>query len=139
MSIEHFPEMLVWDKLRLTIVHDPHVSLDAGAKRDKRIGGLKAQVDQCVGKLNDQGDGNKMPGRKLSGGGVRAKFYREVCGAHLSRIVRIDLKSNLFTYNIDMQSFMHNKMMNSKLFLGDYYVEFYAQGGSQLLQVTGRL
>jgi hypothetical protein len=78
-----------WKDLRLVIAHDPQVSLDAGAKRDKRIDELKKQADQWVGKLNDQDEGKKKPGRKLSDGGARAKFYREVCDAHLARIVKV--------------------------------------------------
>lgn len=106
-----------WDKLRLIIAHDPQVSRDAGVKRDKRIDELTAQAKQWVGKLNDQDEGKKKPGRKLSDGGVRAKFYREVCEAHLSRIVKVDLKSDLFTYEIDERTLKHAKMMDGKLLL----------------------
>ena len=106
-----------WDKLRLIIAHDPQVSRDAGAKRDQRIDELKKLAAQWVGKLNDQDDGKKKPGRKLSDGGVRAKFYREVCEAHLSRIVKVDLKSDLFTYEIDERALKHAKMMDGKLLL----------------------
>ena len=106
-----------WDKLRLIIAHDPQVSRDAGVKRDKRIDELTAQAKQWVGKLNDQDEGKKKPGRKLSDGGVRAKFYREVCEAHLSRIVKVDLKSDLFTYDVDERALKHAKMMDGKLLL----------------------
>jgi hypothetical protein len=106
-----------WNKLRLIIAHDPQVSLDARARRDKRIDGLKAQADQWVGKLNDQDEGKKKPGRKLSDGGARAKFYREVCEAHLARIVKVDLKSDLFTYAIDERALKHARMMDGKLLL----------------------
>ena len=106
-----------WNKLRLIIAHDPQVSLQAGAKRDKRIEELKKQADQWVGKLTDQDEGKKKPGRKLSDGGARAKFYREVCEAHLARIVKVDLKSELFTYDIDERALKHAKMMDGKLLL----------------------
>ena len=106
-----------WNKLRLIIAHDPQVWLDVGAKRDKRIDELKAQADQWVGQLNDQDEGKKKPGRKLSDGGARAKFYRQVCEAHLSRIVKVDLKSELFTYDIDERALKHARMMDGKLLL----------------------
>jgi transposase len=106
-----------WGKLRLISAHDPQVSRDTGAKRDKRIDELKKQADQWVGKLNDQDAGTKKPGRKLSDGGARAKFYREVCEAHLSRIVKVDLKSDLFTYEVDERALKHAKMMDGKLLL----------------------
>jgi transposase len=107
----------VWNKLRLVIAHDPQVALDAGAKRDKRIDELKKQADQWVGKLQDQDDGKKKRGRKLSDGGARAKFYREVSDAHLMRIVRVDLKSELFTYDIDERALKHARLMDGKLLL----------------------
>jgi len=106
-----------WNKLRLIIAHDPQVSLQAGAKRDKRIDALKAQADQWVGKLNDQDEGKTKPGKKLSDGGARAKFYREVSEAHLARIVKVDLKSELFTYSIDERALKHARMMDGKLLL----------------------
>jgi len=55
------------------------VLLEAVAKRVKRIDELKAQPHQGVGKLNEQDVSKKKTGRKLSDGGARAKFYREVC------------------------------------------------------------
>ena len=58
-----------WNKLRLIIAHDPQVSLDAGAKRDKRIDELKKQAAQWVGKLDAQDDGKPKSGRQLSDGG----------------------------------------------------------------------
>ena len=106
-----------WSKLRLIIAHDPQVSFVAGAKRDKRIDELKVQAAQWVGKLNDQDEGKKKRGRKLSDGGARAKFYREVCEAHLARIVKVDLKSELFTYDIDERALKHARMMDGKLLL----------------------
>jgi transposase len=106
-----------WNKLRLVIAHDPQVALDAGVKRDKRIDELKKQADIWVGKLNDQEDGKKTRGRKLSDGGARAKFYHEVCDAHLAKIVKVDLRSELFTYDIDERALKHARMMDGKLLL----------------------
>ena len=107
----------VWNKLRLIIAHYPQVSLQASAKRYKRIDELKAQADQWVGKLNDQDEGKKKRGRKLSDGGARAKFYREVCESHLARIVKVDLKSELFTYDIDERALKHARMVGGKVLL----------------------
>jgi hypothetical protein len=107
----------VWNQLRLIIAHDPQAALQATAKRDARIDELKGKADEWVGKLNDQDEGKTKPGRQLSDGGARAKFYREVCEAHLARIVRVDLKSELFTYDIDERALKHAKMMDGKLLL----------------------
>ena len=61
--------------------------------------------------------GKPKRGRKLSDGGARARFYHEVCDAHLARIVRVDLKSELFTYSIDERALQHARLMDGKLLL----------------------
>jgi hypothetical protein len=106
-----------WNKLRLVIAHDPQVALDAGAKRDKRIEELDKQAAQWAGKLDSQDAGKPKRGRKLSDGGARARFYHEVCEAHLARIVKVDLKSELFTYAIDERALTHARLMDGKLIL----------------------
>jgi hypothetical protein len=106
-----------WNKLRLVIAHDPQVALEAGAKRDGCIQELEKQAAQWAGKLDDQDEGKPKRGRKLSDGGARARFYHEVCDAHLARIVRVDLKSELFTYGIDERALQHARLMDGKLLL----------------------
>lgn len=106
-----------WDKLRLIIAHDPQVALEAGAKRDSRIEALEQQATEWTGKLDGQDTGKKKRGRKLSDGGARARFYHEVCEAHLARIIRVDLKNELFTYTIDERALAHARLMDGKLLL----------------------
>ena len=106
-----------WNKLRLVIAHDPQVAREAGAKRDGRIQELEKQAAHWAGKLDDQDEGKPKRGRKLSDGGARARFYHEVCDAHLARIVRVDLKSELFTYSIDERALQHARLMDGKLLL----------------------
>jgi hypothetical protein len=54
-----------------------------------------------AGKLDAQDEGKVRRGRKLSDSGSKARFYREASEAHLASIVKVDLKSDLFTYQID--------------------------------------
>jgi transposase len=107
----------VWNKLRLIMAHDPRAAQEASAKRDQRIAQLEQQAAQWAGKLDGQDEGKKQRGRKLSDGGARARLYHEVCEAHLARIVRVDLKSELFTYSIDERALKHARMMDGKLLL----------------------
>ena len=106
-----------WNKLRLIVAHDPLVAKEATTKRDTRIAQLQKQAAQWSGKLDDQDAGKKTRGRKLSDGGARARFYREVCEAHLSRIIKVDLQSELFTYAIDDRALTHARLMDGKLLL----------------------
>lgn len=106
-----------WNKLRLIITHDPQVALDASTKRDNRIAELEKQAAQWVGKLGEQDTGQSKRGRKLSDGGARARFYHEVCLAHLARIIKVDLKSELFSYHLDERALKHARLMDGKLLL----------------------
>ena len=106
-----------WDELRLVIAHDPHVAREAGAKRDAIIASLEQKAAEWTIKLDGQDSGKRKRGRKLSDGGARARFYHEVCEAHLARIVKVDLKSELFTYAIDEHALTHARMMDGKLLL----------------------
>lgn len=106
-----------WSGLRLIVAHDPQVASEAGLKRDARIDELHALAAQWVGKLDDQDNGKTSRGRKLSDGGARARFYHEVVDSHLARIVRVDLKSEAFTYAIDERALAHARLMDGKLLL----------------------
>jgi hypothetical protein len=106
-----------WNGLRLVIAHNPDTAATQTTARAKTIHALEQQAAQWVGKLDDQDEGKRHRGRKLSDGGVRAKFYRAVCEAQLTRIIRVDLKSERFTYGIDEQALQHAQLMDGKLLL----------------------
>ena len=89
-------------------------ALLASSKRDSRIEEL---TQQAAHKLNAQDEGIAKRGRKLSDGGARARFYHAVCEAKLSRIVRVDLRSELFSYTIDERALAHSRLMDGKLLL----------------------
>ena len=107
----------VWSGLRLIVAHDPQTAREAGLKRDARIDELHSLAAQWAGKLDDQDNGKVSRGRKLSDGGARARFYHEVVESHLARIVRVDLKSEAFTYAIDERALAHSRLMDGKLLL----------------------
>lgn len=106
-----------WGTLRLIVAHDPDVAAQAGAKRDGLIAELEKKAAQWSNTLDGQEGGKRKRGRKLSDGGARARFYREVCDEHLTRIIEVDLKSELFTYAINERALTHARMMDGKLLL----------------------
>lgn len=110
-------EELAWQGLRLVVAHDQQRAQEQTAKRDQHIAQLEQQAAQWAGKLDAQDGGQRGRGRKLSDGGARARFYHEVCEAHLKRIIRVDLKSELFTYDIDERALAHARIMDGKLLL----------------------
>lgn len=106
-----------WQDLRLVIAHNTYRANEQTQARDQQIAELEAQAAQWVGKLDGQDGGVRTRGRALSDGGVRARFYHAVSEAHLRRIIKVDLKSELFTYNIDEQALALARAMDGKLLL----------------------
>jgi transposase len=106
-----------WQGLRLVVAHNRDRALEQRAERDRKIASLEAQALQWAGKLDAQDAGVRSRGRALSDGGVRAKFYHAVSEANLRRIIRVDLKSDLFAYQIDEHALALARAMDGKLLL----------------------
>lgn len=106
-----------WQGWRLVVAHDPGRAAEQTTLRRRRIAALQAHAEQLAGKLDGQDAGEVKRGRKLSDSGAKARFFHEVAEAHLSRIVKVDLKSDLFTYDIDAAALLRAELMDGKLLL----------------------
>jgi transposase len=89
-----------WQQLRLVIAHHPLRAKEQTAWRQAQINDLEDKAARWAGKLDSQDGGAKHRGRKLSDSGAKARFYHEVKEAHLAKIIKVDLQSDLFTYNM---------------------------------------
>jgi hypothetical protein len=87
------------------------------ALRATRIAAQRARAEHLAGKLDGQDAGEVHRGRKLSDSGAKARLFHEVAEAHLSKINKVDLKSDLFTYDIDAKALARAQMMDGKLLL----------------------
>ncbi len=106
-----------WEGLRLVVAHNPQRAQEQTAKRTARMAALEARASDLANKLDGQDAGQKKRGRKLSDSGAKARFFHEVAEAHLSKIIKVDLKSDLFTYDIDAKALARAQMMDGKLLL----------------------
>jgi len=106
-----------WEGHRLIVAHDPVRAQEQTALRATRIAALQARAEHLAGKLDGQDAGEVHRGRKLSDSGAKARFFHEVAEAHLSKIVKVDLKSDLFTYDLDAKALARAQMMDGKLLL----------------------
>lgn len=104
-----------WNGLRLIAAHDPLTALEQRLKRSAKMAELEELAKGWVGKLDGQDQGVKKKGRKLSDSGVKARFYRAVCEAHLGHLIKVDLKAELFSYSIDEDALRLAEMMDGKL------------------------
>ncbi len=112
-----FVEELRWQGRRLVLAHDPGKAAEQGALRRSRLAGLERRAEELAGKLDGQDEGMRWRGRKLSDSGAKARFFHEVCEASLASIVRVDLKSDLFSYDIDERALRRAELMDGKLLL----------------------
>lgn len=108
---------LAWQNLRLIVAHDPERSEQGRALRRERIATLEAQAQAWTGKLNEQDHGTRARGRKLSDSGAKARFYHAIKEARLAHILRVDLKSDLFTWQVDDDALALADLMDGKLLL----------------------
>ena len=110
-------EELSWQGHRLVVAHSPERATEQTQLRQTRIAALAARAAVLSGKLDGQDAGQVHRGRKLSDSGAKARFFHEVCEAHLASIVRVDLKSELFAYDIDERALQRAQVMDGKLLL----------------------
>ncbi len=86
-----------WQGLRLVMAHNPTVAAELTATRDHQIQDLELKAHGWAGRLDGQDAGTRYRGHKLADGGVMARFHQAVSEAKLSRIIKVDLGSPLFT------------------------------------------
>lgn len=116
-ACSEFIEELRWQNRRLVLAHDPEKAAEQGALRRSRLAALERRAEELAGKLDGQDEGKRWRGRKLSDSGAKARFFHEVCEASLASIVRVDLKSDLFSYDIDERALRRAELMDGKLLL----------------------
>jgi hypothetical protein len=92
---------LKWEGFRLIVAHRPDMASEQSRVRDERIAALEADAAQWAEKLDAQDAGQTHPGKKLSDAGTIARFYKAVADAHLTHIIKVNLASEVFTYEID--------------------------------------
>ena len=108
---------LTWQGHRLIVARRPEVAQEMRTRRDEKIAALTTDADGFFEKLDGQDDGRKYRGRKLSDGGVMARFYRAVSEARLAHIIKVDLTSDTFYYVLDTRALERARMIDGKLLL----------------------
>lgn len=106
-----------WQGHRLIVAHRPDLAQEQGRRRDEQIAALNEDAARWTGKLNAQDEGQRYRGRKLSDAGVTARFYKAVSDARLAHIVKVDLASEVFCYDVDERALQRARMLDGKLIL----------------------
>ena len=106
-----------WNGLRLVWAHDPQAAAEQTQRRQQTIDEIVSQAQMRAGKLDEQDIGKTFKGRRLSDSGAKAWLYREVLDARLGQIVKVDLQSEAFTYDIDERALQRARLNDGKLLL----------------------
>ena len=114
---EEIVEESSWQGLRLVVAHNPLRAQEQSQLRRDKIKELEAQAQKWAGKLDQQDAGQKAKGRKLSDSGAKARLFHAVKEAHLARIIKVDLKGELFSYTVDEAALAKAQLMDGKLML----------------------
>jgi len=99
------------------VAHHPIRAKEQTEWRKTQIKDLEDKATQWAGKLDSQDTGAKHRGRKLSDSGAKARFYHEVKEARLAKIIKVDMQSDLFTYDIDEKALKQAELVDGKLLL----------------------
>ena len=103
--------------MRLVVAHNPQRAKKQALLRQQSIAALHTQARAWAGKLDGQDSGQGSRGRKLSDSGAKARLCHEVKVAHLAKIVKFDLKNDLFSYTLDEAALKQAELVDGKLML----------------------
>ena len=102
-------------KLRVVVAHDPEAGARRSERRRSKIQEIVALGQQWGGQLDQQDEGQRRRGRPLSDSGAKARLYHAVKEASLAHLIKVDLKSDLFSFSIDEQRQRHLERLDGKL------------------------
>jgi transposase len=98
--------------------HDDVKARSQSEHGDRKIKEVLERAQAAVDKLDQQDQAMASGrGRPMSDKGATARMYHDVCEQRLSGIVKVDLKSNRFTYDIDQSALLRTQILDGKLLL----------------------
>jgi transposase len=106
-----------WQGHRLIVAHRPELAAELTGRRRARIAELELEALRLTDKLEQQDAGKRSRGRKLSDSGAKARFFHAASEAHLSKIIKVNLAEELFSYDIDANARSLAEMKDGKLLL----------------------
>jgi transposase len=106
-----------WQGRRLIVAHDPVTAATQTAEREARLAELLAQGQAWADKLDAQDQGERSKGRRLTDQGAALQFHAAIVEARLTPIIRLDLETPFFTYDVDATAKARAELFDGKLVL----------------------
>ena len=102
---------------RLVVAHDPARAAEQSARRRNRIKEQEDFAAKLVNKLDGQDEGLSERGRRASDRGAYSRFTRAVADAELTRFIKADYQSEVFSYWLDEEAIKKAELFDGKLAL----------------------
>lgn len=107
----------LWQKRRLVVDHCEEMARHQRDARRQHLDELQAQADALFSKLQDQEDGKRSRGRKLSEAGATAKLYQAIKEQRMGHLMEVDLESGEFGYLLKVPRQRALELLDGKLIL----------------------
>jgi transposase len=111
---------------RLVVAHDKARAAEQSARRRARIKEQEDFAEKLVKKLDGQDEGLTEKGRRASDRGAYSRFTRSVAEAELTRFIKADFESDLFSYWLDEEAIKKAERFDGKLALVTNVADFSA-------------
>jgi hypothetical protein len=102
---------------RLVVAHDPERAAAQTQARREKLSAVEALAERLARKLDAQDEGERAAGRKATDRGAYARFSRELKDHRLTKLIRINWKAELFTYERNETAIRDAEQLDGKLFL----------------------
>jgi hypothetical protein len=106
-----------WSGRRLVVAHNAQRAEEQSALRRQVVEELDALGKHLATRLDDQDAGKSLRGRRASDRGAYKRFHQAVLEKRMSNIVKPDLGSELFSYDIDEDALAAAERLDGKLLL----------------------
>jgi len=112
---------------RLVVAHDVVRATEQSAKRRARIKEQEDFAEKLVKKLDGQDEGLSEKGRRASDRGAYSRFTRSIAEAELTRFIKADYESEIFSYWLDEEAILKAERFDGKLALVTNVQDFSAE------------
>jgi len=106
-----------WHGRRLVVAHNVLRAAEQSAYRRRVVEELDTFGQHLARRLDEQDSGKSLRGRRASDRGAYKRFHQAVLEKRMSNIVKPDLGSELFSYDIDEAALAAAERLDGKLLL----------------------
>lgn len=105
------------DGRRLVVAHSPRIAKRARRMRAKRLVKALSMARELACKLNDQADGVKRRGRRLTDIGAKITLGQTLSKLKLTRFLQIETEDDVFWWDWNVDEFKRDLELDGKLVL----------------------